>query len=132
MLTGSCHCGALRWTFEGDPGTATACNCTICRRYGVLWIYGWEGDDVTLSGDPTIYVRADGGHIDFRFCPVCGCVAAWRGRKRRDDGRIRIAVNIRLADDPAVVKDLPIEHFDGLESFDDLGQDGRIVHDMWF
>ncbi|MDE2462228.1 MAG: GFA family protein, partial [Alphaproteobacteria bacterium] len=36
MLTGTCHCGAAHWTFEGDPGAITACNCTLCRRYGAL------------------------------------------------------------------------------------------------
>ena len=29
------HCGVLHWSFEGDPGSVTACNCTLCRRYGM-------------------------------------------------------------------------------------------------
>ena len=37
MLTGICHCGTLQWTFDGVPNSAPACNCTLCRRYGVLW-----------------------------------------------------------------------------------------------
>ena len=39
MLNGTCHCGALNWSLEGDPGSITACNCTLCRRYGALWAY---------------------------------------------------------------------------------------------
>jgi hypothetical protein len=39
MLNGTCHCGALSWSLEGDPGSITACNCTLCRRYGTLWAY---------------------------------------------------------------------------------------------
>jgi hypothetical protein len=39
MVEGSCHCGAVRWSFDGTPESATACNCTVCRRYGVLWAY---------------------------------------------------------------------------------------------
>ena len=27
---------------------------------------------------------------------------------------------------------LPIDHFDGLDTFDDLPRDGRCVRDMWF
>jgi hypothetical protein len=27
---------------------------------------------------------------------------------------------------------LPIDHFDGLDTFDDLPRDGRCVADMWF
>ena len=47
------------------------------------------------------------------------------------DGRRRIAVNIRLAE-PGAVAHLPIDHFDGLDSFDDLPRDARCVADMWF
>ncbi len=131
MLTGSCHCGAVRWRYAGDPGGATACNCTVCRRYGVLWIYGWEGHGVDLEGETTAYIRADGGAIEFHFCPTCGCVAAWRGVKPQEDGRKRLAVNVRLAE-PDTVAALPIDHFEGLESFEDLPRDGRTVHDYWF
>ena len=42
-----------------------------------------------------------------------------------------MAVNIRLAD-PDLVSDLPIDHFDGLDTFEDLPGDGRCVKDMWF
>lgn len=56
---------------------------------------------------------------------------AWRGLLPGSSGRTRIAVNVRLAP-PEAVADLPIEHFDGLETFDDLPRDGRCVRDMWF
>jgi hypothetical protein len=46
-------------------------------------------------------------------------------------GRTRIAVNVRLAP-PEAVADLPIDHFDGLDTYDDLPRDGRCVRDMWF
>ena len=131
MLEGSCHCGALRWTFDGMPEDATACNCTVCRRYGVLWIYDFEGERITVSGPNTPYVRTDGGHLGFHFCPTCGCVAYWRGVEPREDGRRRIAVNVRLSE-PETVAHLPIRHFDGLESWEDLPGDGRCVRDMWF
>ncbi|WP_439898055.1 GFA family protein [Aquabacterium humicola] len=36
MLRGSCHCGAVQWRFDGEPESATACNCTVCRRCGTL------------------------------------------------------------------------------------------------
>jgi len=55
MIEGSCHCGAVRWTFEGQPDGATACNCTVCRRYGVLWAYDYEGEGIRVSGETTAY-----------------------------------------------------------------------------
>ena len=49
-LEGRCHCGATGWTFRGDPERALACNCTLCRRYGSLWAYDYEGECVAVSG----------------------------------------------------------------------------------
>ncbi len=130
MLTGSCHCGAVAWRYDGDPGSATACNCSICRRYGALWIYGWEGSVVNISGPTTTYSR--GASIDFHFCATCGCPAYYRAREAEDDGRRKVAANLRMAETAAAISDLPIRHFDGLDSFDDLPGDHRRLKDMWF
>ncbi|MCB0133291.1 MAG: GFA family protein, partial [Caldilineaceae bacterium] len=111
MLEGSCHCGAVHWQFEGIPESATACNCTICRRYGVLWAYDYEGEGINVSGPTQAYLR--GGGIGFHFCPTCGCVAYWRALETDDEGRRRIAVNLRLTE-PEPVARVPIDHFDGL------------------
>ena len=58
MLRGECHCGALSWTMEGEPGPATACNCTLCRRYGALWAYDYENERIRIDGPWTSYARA--------------------------------------------------------------------------
>jgi hypothetical protein len=42
-----------------------------------------------------------------------------------------MAVNVRLAQ-PDEVADLAIDHFDGLETSDDLWRDGRCARDLWF
>jgi len=55
----------------------------------------------------------------------------WRGLQRDPAGRLRIAVNLRLAE-PEAVAQIPIDHFDGLATFDDLPRDGRCVADYWF
>ena len=130
MIEGSCHCGAVRWSFTGTPEAATACNCTVCRRYGVLWAYDYEDERIRVSGPTRMYARGSRG-IGFHFCPDCGCVAWWRSNAPGEDGRRRIAVNLRLAE-PQAVGAIVIDHFDGLESFDDLPRDGRCVADMWF
>lgn len=130
MIDGSCHCGGVRWSFDGVPESATACNCKVCRRYGVLWAYDFEDHRIRVSGDTHAYVWGDGG-IGFHFCPQCGCVAYWRAIRPGDDGRRRVAVNLRLAEPEAVGK-VVVDHFDGLDTFDDLPRDGRCVADMWF
>lgn len=129
MIEGSCHCGAIHWSFEGLPDGATACNCTVCRRYGVLWAYDYEGEGIKVSGDTRAYVRGDA--IEFHFCPTCGCIAFWRARRPDEQARRRIAVNLRLAE-PDAVAQIPVDHFDGLNTFGDLPRDGRCVADYWF
>lgn len=129
MINGSCHCGTVKWQFNAMPEAATACNCTVCRRYGVLWAYDYEGEGIDVSGPTTAYIR--GKAIEFHFCATCGCVAYWRSQAPGQDGRRRIAVNLRLTEPDAVAK-VPIDHFDGLDTFDDLPRDGRCVADYWF
>jgi hypothetical protein len=101
----------------------------VCRRYGALWIYDFEGEGIVVSGPTKSYVRGTG--VAFNFCPECGCVAFWRGQQVMADGRRRIAVNLRLTE-PEPIADVPVDRFDGLDKFEDLPRDGRCVSDLWF
>ena len=118
-IHGSCHCGSVTWTLDASLESVTACNCTVCRRYGVLWAYDHEGEGegegVRASGVTTAYVRGSKS-IAFHFCPSCGCVAYWRSVLPGADGRRRMAVNLRLTE-PGPIAYLPIDHFDGLVNF---------------
>jgi hypothetical protein len=113
MTDGSCHGGPVRWTLLELPEPATACNCTACRRYGVLWADGYEGESITVSGEATPYVR--GNSLSFKFCPRCGGVTHWRVLHPNAEGRRRIAVNLRMRE-PGLIAPLPIDHFDGLDT----------------
>jgi hypothetical protein len=95
----------------------------------VLWAYDFEGEKIAVSGPTQTYIR--GKAIGFYFCPTCGCVAFWRSLKFDEGGRRRIAVNLRITE-PEAVAQIPIDHFDGLERFEDLPRDGRCVADYWF
>lgn len=130
MIDGSCHCGTVKWQCSKVLQTATACNCTLCRRYGVLWGYDYQDEAISVSGATQAYSHGEGG-IGFHFCAHCGCVAYWRAVEVQPDGRRRIAVNLRLAE-PDAVADIAIKHFDGLDRFEPLPLDGRCVRDYWF
>ena len=129
MLEGSCLCGAVRWHYDDFPESATACNCSACRRYGALWAYGYEGENIHVSGATKAFVRGDS--LGFHSCSECGCLAYWRGLGVNQDGRRRIAVNLRLTE-PGPIESVPIQHFDGFDTWEDLPMDGRCVKDMWF
>jgi hypothetical protein len=129
MIEGSYHCGAVRWSFEGVPESAPLATAPSAAAMG-------------RSGRMTTKTRAYGSRVrlrpipgastlGFHFCPGCGCVAYWRALGPGQDGRRRIAVNLRLAE-PQAVGAIALDRFDGLGAFEDLPRDGRCVADMWF
>jgi hypothetical protein len=94
MIQDACHCGAVTLTCETAPQTVTDCNCSICRRYGVLWAY-YSPAQVTLTPPDArtdIYMWDDRS-IRFHRCAACGCVTHW---SPVDPARDRMGVNARL------------------------------------
>jgi len=101
----------------------------VCRRYGTLWAYDFEGEGIAVSGPTSVYMPVT--DIGFHFCPSCGGLAYWRAVRQRDDGRRRIAVNLRMAEDPQVVGGIAVSHLDGFGDWNEV-RDGRCVKDVWF
>ncbi len=133
MIEGSCHCGAVRWRFEGVPEGATACNCSVCRRYGALWAYGIEGEAITVSGETRIYSWGDKG-LGFHACPTCNCIAWWKPIRTPEPGQDwlkRMGVNLRLAD-PDTVGAISVKHLDGFGAWTTVERAATCVADMWF
>ena len=133
QVNGQCLCGAVHWRFRGEIPDATICNCTACRRYGALWAYDYVGEGIHIDDPRSVlipYVRGSGA-LSFNFCSVCGNLVSWRALGPTTDGRVRIAVNLRLAE-PEDVAQVPLQRFEGLHSFEDLPRDGRCVADVWF
>ena len=131
---GRCLCGAAQWTIHGEILDATICNCTACRRSGALWAYDYEGHGIHVTAPEnalTAYVRGSGSPLSFNFCRVCGNLVFWRGARPDEEGRTRIAVNLRLAE-PGDVASIPLQRFEGLHSFEDLPRDGRQVAHVVF
>jgi hypothetical protein len=131
MIKGTCHCEAVQWSYDVPLESVTACNCTLCRRYGALWAYGHLHDGIEVSGDTKFYER-NSKHNGFHFCSNCGCVCYYMANKKNADGKYRIAVNLRMSIDPMQFQSLPIDHFEGLDKFEDEPRDGRCVKDMWY
>lgn len=93
-VTASCHCGAVRIELAWAPRQVTHCNCSVCRRYGVLWAYYPVGD-VRVGQGPTDTYAWGAKNVDFHRCANCGCVVCWRAR---DPKRPHMGINARLLD----------------------------------
>ena len=47
---GSCHCGKIAFTVEGEIGSVVECNCSHCRRKGyLLWFVPQAAFHLTTS-----------------------------------------------------------------------------------
>lgn len=92
-MEGCCHCGAVTIAVPEAPEALTECNCSLCRRYGVLWAY-WPREAIAVSGPTETYVWGRRA-LAFHRCASCGCVTHWSGLQPE----IRKgAVNARLLD----------------------------------
>lgn len=129
MIEGSCHCGAVNWRFDGVPPSATTCNCSICRRYGALWAYDYEGGKMDVSGTTQAYLWGR-KWLEFHFCSTCGCIVYWRGVRPGKDGRRSLGFNLRLAP-PDAVRTIALVHHD-TETRSDLPPDGKCVADVLY
>lgn len=110
MLEGTCHCGAVRVTVPRQPRTVTDCNCSICRRYGVLWAY-YKARTVRVTAKPKATRAYAWGRKQLRFvhCATCGCVVCWQLIKPRPNGYT--GINIRNFD-PEVLRKARIKPLD--------------------
>ncbi len=131
MLKGHCHCESVSWIYPKNLESVTACNCTLCRRYGALWAYGYLEEGISISGNTVAYER-ERQLNGFHFCLNCGCLAYYLSKSKDSEGRLRIAVNLRMIDNPDKIMGLQIDHFDGLNKFEDEPSDGRKIKDLWY
>jgi hypothetical protein len=110
LIETSCHCGAVRLAIDKAPTEVTDCNCSICRRYGVLWAYYLKTEvEVRPSAGATdVYMWGEKATA-FHRCASCGCVTHWSAT---DPARKRMGVNARLMD-PEVLAKARVRRLDG-------------------
>lgn len=113
MYTGSCHCGAIRFTFTG-PDTidrGLRCNCSICRRKGAVmssFVVAPEEITIEVEGD-ALATYTFGTHVaKHHFCRCCGIYPFHQ--TLRKPGHYRLNVGCIDGVDPAA---LASDQFDG-------------------
>jgi len=114
MIEASCHCGAVKLEILCAPTEVTDCNCSICRRYGVLWAYYTPGDVriIATQGGTNCYLWGDKS-IGFCRCRDCGCVTHWAAVNQLAD---RMGVNARLMA-PEVLAAARVRRLDGANTW---------------
>lgn len=79
MLTGGCHCRAVRYQAGGEPFERALCHCELCRKTTGAPAVAWftvRLADFSLTGDPVRYASSD--HAERAFCGRCGTQITFR------------------------------------------------------
>ncbi|MGH7006394.1 MAG: GFA family protein [Alphaproteobacteria bacterium] len=77
-VRGSCHCEAIKFEADIDPGKVSVCHCTDCQKLtGTAFrmtVPAMASSVAFLSGTPKIYVKtaASGRQRHHGFCGQCG------------------------------------------------------------
>jgi hypothetical protein len=108
MIKASCHCGAITLEIDVPPKEVTECNCSICRRYGVLWAYYALAQVRIPSAAPTQVYLWDDRAIEFHRCQTCGCISHWSPVDRAIG---HMGVNARLMP-PELLAQARLRHLD--------------------
>lgn len=73
MLTGGCHCGAVRYSISTEPIRSAICACNDCRRSSGAPIVAWglfAREAVSFDGEPATYNSSR--DVQRGFCGACG------------------------------------------------------------
>jgi hypothetical protein len=109
LYSGSCHCGAVRFTVEApDEIVSQDCNCSICAKAGFLHLIVPRLRFRLISGGDSLTTYTfNTGVAKHTFCKVCGVKPFYTPRSNPDG----VDVNVRCLD--PFPRRLTIEPFDG-------------------
>lgn len=103
-LTGQCLCGAVRYSFVGDPQLVFLCHCHDCQRSGgsLAHLGVWVPEaGFSVTGELRSFTRAgeSGRKVTREFCPTCGSGIC----NRLEVAPEAVVIKGGTLDDPAVV-----------------------------
>jgi hypothetical protein len=72
--TGSCLCGAVRFSVDGALKLPDACHCTICRKTSGHYYSGTDipRERVTIEGEENVTWYRSSEKVRRGFCKTCG------------------------------------------------------------
>jgi hypothetical protein len=107
---GSCHCGQIRYSVEGDLGQVMECNCSHCSRKGyLLWFVPRASLNLATPESALATYTFNKHVISHHFCPNCGCAPFGVGKDR--SGAATAAINVRCLEgvELSSLKKVPVD-----------------------
>ncbi len=101
MHTGSCLCGKVAFTIDGDLTPPNACHCGQCRRQsGHLWASTvTHQDNLSFTASDTLSWYRASDIAKRGFCSACGSFLFWQ---HNDEDTI--AISVGSLDEPTGLK----------------------------
>ena len=104
-IKGGCLCGAVRYTTEADPTSATVCHCRDCQKFtgsAFAALVRVPKEALTIEGTLRTFssLGGSGNPILRYFCPECGSSIAEEPGTRPGV----IILNVGTFDDPSIAK----------------------------
>ena len=104
-IKGGCLCGAVRYTAEADPMSATICHCRDCQKFtgsAFAALVRVPKEKITIAGQLKTFssLGGSGNPILRHFCPDCGSSIAEEVGARPEI----MVLNIGTFDDPTIAK----------------------------
>lgn len=110
--SGSCHCGLVRFSYEGEPvEKGLRCNCSICSRKGIMMTSEAIPPErfYIESGEEMLGVyQFDDGTAKHYFCKKCGVYPFHQTASIPDHYRVNVGCL-----DGVDQFELPFDLFDG-------------------
>ncbi len=106
---GSCHCGAVAYTVEGEIDQVIECNCSHCSRKGfLLWFVPREQLQLRTPESALSTYRFNKHVIQHLFCKTCGTQSFGFGENQ---GVAMAAINVRCLEnvDLKSLKTIPVD-----------------------
>lgn len=74
MKRGSCLCGAVTFSVEGELAPPDACHCTKCRKHSGHYYASTDvpRDRIAIAGEDKVTWYWSSGKVRRGFCSVCG------------------------------------------------------------
>jgi hypothetical protein len=96
-FTGGCHCGQVRFEATSDLAMVTACNCSICTKKGLHFVFLAPNSFQLRAGEENLREYLFNKHaIRHQLCVDCGVDVFARGK--RPDGTEVVALNVSCID----------------------------------
>jgi hypothetical protein len=109
--SGGCHCGRVRYEVDADLSRVISCNCSICRKHGLLLAFVPAERFALRSGEEALTdYQFNKRKVHHLFCRQCGIESFGKGNM--PDGTPMVAINVRCLDD-VDLDGLKVVPFDG-------------------